>query len=196
MNKKHFFRRNMKFKNFTFFIIDANFLNKNRLLEIEKLQNICFSGIDQQEIEEDFYHKECAHALAYHEDQLIAWAGIHQEHTVFKNKKIHLGGFGICVHPKWQKLGVASELSQRAMEYLKKQNCDLAFLSIDTSNEASRKLHKKTGFIKLSRDFSWINKSGQLKESDGGMIAPLKSIKLYQFVLDEKEIFHVGNGYW
>ena len=178
------------------FLISSNQLSEKQELEIKKLQDLCFPGVNQQEVEEDFYHPECAHALTYLDNHLIVWAGIHKTKVKFLDKRINLGGFGVCVHPDYRKAGVGFELSQKVMKYLKNQGCDIAFLSIDTLNEASRNLHKKTDFVFLFKNFSWIGKSGQLKQDDGGMIAPLNSIQLFNFVLNKKEIFHVGNGYW
>lgn len=66
----------------------------------------------------------------------------------------------------------------------------------DPLNKVSVKLHQKNGFVMLPRKFSWTNSKGELKTDFGGMIAPINSEKLFEYVLHGSEIFYVGNGYW
>ncbi|MFH1602080.1 MAG: GNAT family N-acetyltransferase [Candidatus Shapirobacteria bacterium] len=177
-------------------IIDAPSLTKKQIKDKKGLQALCFGSLDPQEIEEDFCHPETAHVLAYLNKQLSGWAGIHLENTIYNNKKIKLGGFGICTHPKHRQKGIASKVSQKAMGYLKQQKCDLAFLSIDPSKKGPKELHQKTGFVSLPNNFSWISRSGKRKLGKEGMIAPLSSPKIFKQILNGKEILHIAKGYW
>lgn len=163
---------------------------------VSALHKLAFRDISDQEAEEDFYNPEVAHVLAYVEDELVGWAGIHQANVAYMGRHIKLGGFGTCTHPGWQGKGVASKVSQEAMRFLKSQGCDVAFLSVDPSNQASARLHQKTGFVNLPGKFTWTNVYGENKEADGGMIAPLNSRGLFEHSFGGGDVFHVGNGYW
>ncbi len=163
---------------------------------VTSLQKLAFTSVSEEETEEDFYHPKSAQVLAYIGRELVGWSGIHETEQNFEGKKIRLGGYGICTHPKWQKRGVAGKVSQAAMDFLKDKGCEVAFLSVDSSNMVSIRLHQKNGFVMLSRDFSWTNSKGEVKQSDGGMIAPVNSQELFEHILSGKEVLYVGNGYW
>jgi len=163
---------------------------------VTSLQKLAFTGVSEEEAEEDFYHPKSAQVLAHIGKELVGWSGIHETEQSFEGKKIRLCGYGICTHPEWQRRGVAGKVSQAAMGFLKDKGCEVAFLSVDPSNTASIRLHQKNGFVMLSRDFSWTNSKGEVKQSSGGMIAPVNSQELFEHVLNGKEVFYVGNGYW
>lgn len=171
-------------------------LTEKQLQDRKRLQALCFPDVDPKEIKEDFYNPTIANVLAYINGQLVGWAGIHQADIEFEGKRIKLGGFGICTHPDWQRKGIASKVSQKAMGFIKDQGCDIAFLSVDLSNKTSVKLHQKTGFVSLPRKFSWTNVHGEVKKDNGGMIAPLNSQELFEYVLNGKDVLYVGKGYW
>lgn len=171
-------------------------LSKLQVDELLELQKLAFPNVSDQEAKEDFYHPISSHLLAYRRDELVGWAGIHTRTVIFDGKEIKLGGFGICSHPDWQRKGIASKVSALAMDYLAKQRCDIAFLSIDPTNLASKKLHVKNGFVDLPRRFTWKNVHGEMKGDMGGMIAPVISQELFEYVLTGQGEFHVGDGYW
>ena len=164
--------------------------------DVSDLQKLAFSNVSDNEVEEDFFHPESAHLLAYQGDQLIGWAGIHKTEQFFEDKKIRIGGYGICTHPDWQRKGIASRISLEAMKFLKKEGCDIAFLSVDPTNIASVKLHQKNGFVMLPRNYSWRNSRGELKQDSGGMISPVNSHELLEYILNGTDVLFVGNGYW
>lgn len=163
---------------------------------VSTLQKLAFTGVNEQEVQEDFYHPKSAHVLAYIGEELVGWAGIHETEQVFEGKNVKLGGYGICTHPKWQRKGIASKVSCTALDFLKNRGCEVGFLSIDLENTASIKLHQKNGFVMLPRKFSWINSKGELKQDNGGMIAPINSHKLFEQILKGKEVLFIGGGYW
>jgi RimJ/RimL family protein N-acetyltransferase len=171
-------------------------LNIEQKNEVRFLQSICFTKVSEEEAREDFYHTQSAQVLAYVGEKLIAWAGIHETEQLFQGRKIKIGGYAICTHPDWQRQGIAKKVSKRAMDFLKKREVEIGFLSIDPLNKASVKLHQKNGFVMLPRKFSWTNSNGEFKTDFGGMIAPINSEKLFEYVLHGSEIFYVGNGYW
>lgn len=177
-------------------IIVVEKLSDEQEQTVSSLQKIAFVGVSDEEVEEDFYHPESAQVLAYIEGELVGWAGVHETEQDFEGKKIKLGGYGICTHPDWQRKGIAGKVSKTAMDFLKDKGCEVAFLSVDSSNIASIKLHQKNGFVMLPREFSWTNSKGEVKKDDGGMIAPVNSQEAFEYILNGKEILYVGNGYW
>jgi GNAT superfamily N-acetyltransferase len=170
--------------------------SENQNKEIYKLQRVVFSYIDEKEATEDFYHPVSAHVLAYLGDELVGWACVHITQQIFQDKRIKLGGYGICTHTNYQGQGVGSLVSKKAMEYLKDNGVEVAFLSVDLDKETSIAFHKKNGFVMLPQNYSWTNVSGQLKEDRGAMIAPVNSQELFEYILKENEVLYVGNGYW
>ena len=147
--------------------------------QIRKLQEKVFSYIDEKEVKEDFYHP----------------AGVHMTEQLFKDKKIKLGGYGICVDTDYQGKGIGSLVSKKAMEYLKENGVEVAFLSIDPTNKLSLALHRKNGFIVFQRKFCWTNSNGLLMEDDGAMIAAVNSKELFEFILNSSQALYVGNRY-
>jgi len=177
-------------------IVVVEKLDKKQQQKVKALQKVAFKGVTEKEVEEDFYNPEVAHALAYKDRELVGWAGIHMVKVSFKNRQLKVGGFGICTHPSWQRKGIATMICKKVMKFIKSRSCDVAFLSVDVTNIASVKLHQKNGFVMLPGKFSWTNSKGKVKKGDGGMIAPVNSQKIFQQILQSKEVFYVGKGYW
>ncbi|QQS38760.1 GNAT family N-acetyltransferase [Candidatus Woesebacteria bacterium] len=171
-------------------------LTADQQRDVAYLQKIAFPDVSDEEDEEDFYHHKSAHILAYLDGKLVGWAGIHETEQIFEEKRIKLGGYGICTHPNYWGKGIAGKVSQKAMDYLTNKRCEVGFLSVDFNNEVSLRLHKKHDFVMLHRKFSWTNSKGELKKDTGGMIAPISSRELFKYILEGKDTLYVGNGYW
>ncbi len=171
-------------------------LNQRQQEEVGELQKLAFTEVEDLEAEEDFYHPKSAQVLAYIDDKLVGWAGIHESQQTFKEKRVRLGGYGICTHPEHAGKGIATQVSRCAMQYLKDKGVEVGFLSVDPNNEVSIRLHKKNGFVMLTRNFSWTNSKGEIKQSSGGMITPINSQELFEYVLNDKDVLYIGNGYW
>lgn len=171
-------------------------LSKKQARAVSRLQKVCFVDVDDEEASDDFYHPASAQILAYVGNVLVGWAGVHITEQVYKDKKIKLGGYGICTHPDWRQKGIATKIASKAMSFLKQRGCDIGFLSVNPNDERSIKLHQKYGFVMLQQNFSWTNSKGEIKQDRGGMISPLGSKALFEFVLNNSGPFYVGNGYW
>ncbi|HAI22197.1 TPA: hypothetical protein DCP77_02160 [Candidatus Collierbacteria bacterium] len=164
--------------------------------EISKLQKQCFVDVDGEEANEDFYHKPAIQVLAYTDDSLVGWAGVHIAEQNYKGRQIKLGGYGICTRPDFRHMGIATKVAGEAMKYLKEKGCDIGFLSVNPNDEKSIKLHQKYGFVMLPQHFSWKNNKDRIKEDTGGMVASIESNELFNYVLNGQETLYVGNGYW
>ena len=171
-------------------------LTEEQAEAVSDLKKLVFNNVSHEEAIEDFYHQESAHVLAYIGNELVGWAGVHETKQVFEDIIIRLGGYGICTHLDWRRKGIASKISMEAMKFLKENGCEVAFLSVDPVNTASVKLHQKNGFSILPRYYSWTNSRGQLKQDDGGMISPVNSQELFEYILNGTDVLYVGNGYW
>lgn len=177
-------------------VVDSGEFTEKQTKDIKTFQREVFVCIDEKEAKEDFYNPEIAGVFAYIENELVAYAGIHQSKIEFEGEKIKLGGYGIGVRKDMRKKGIATKMCQKAMEYLKNEDFDMAFLSIDLSKSWADKLHKKVGFVHLPRLFSWKNSLGKIKKSKGGMIAPLNSREKFDQIINGKDVLYVGEGYW
>ena len=83
------------------------------------------------------------------------------------------------------------------MAYLKDRGCGIAFLSVDTERE-THPLYERLGFKMLAQPLTYSNCRGELKQSDGGMVAPLGSRELSERVLhgDAEFALTPEAGYW
>jgi len=166
--------------------------------EMLRLQIACFSDrVTTEEVEEDFISRPIARVLAYHQGELVACAPVFKREVEYEGQTIIVGGFGPCTRKDWRGRGIGTLVCKTAMEYLRGQGCDIAFLSVDTRH-ASHPLYERLGFEMLSKPFIYANIRGELKKSDGGMIAPLCSQELFERVLRSDAQFTLAPepGYW
>ncbi len=177
-------------------LVSVNPPSEEQAREISRLQKLCFVDVDDDEAEEDFYHSPLIQVLAYIGNELVGWAGVHVAEQTYNGKQIKLGGYGICTHPEFRKMGIATKIAGEAMKFLREKGCDIGFLSVNPTDNNSVKLHQKYGFVMLPHNFSWTNSKGEVKEDIGGMVAPIISERLFNFVLNSPDSFYVGNGYW
>ena len=115
----------------------------------------------------------------------------------YDGQTILVGGFGPCTREDQRGRGIGTRICQAAMDYLRRQGCDVAFLSVDTGRD-SHPLYDKMGFRMLPRPFTYANVQGERKESDGGMIAPLCSPEAFERILRGAAPFTIAPepGYW
>jgi [ribosomal protein S18]-alanine N-acetyltransferase len=55
----------------------------------------------------------------------------------------------ICVHPRWQGLGVGRRLLRRLLAQARERGADTAFLEVRVSNRLARKLYAAEGFCEI-----------------------------------------------
>ncbi len=146
-----------------------------------QLQRECFRDVPAAEVEEDFCRPPVASVLASSREVLVACAEVFQREIVYKERMMTIGGFSPCTREDWRGRGIATAVCRRAMDYLKEQGGALLFLSVDTKYDA-HPLYERLGFKKLQRPFIYANVRGELKESDGGMVAPLCAPELFEYV--------------
>ena len=163
-----------------------------------RLQIACFSEqVTAEEVEEDFNRPPVARVLSYHQNELVACAEVFKREVEYEGQRITLGGFGPCTREDLRGQGIGTLVCKAAMDYLRRQGCDIVFLSVDTKRE-THPLYERLGFKMLPQPFIYANILGELKKSDGGMIAPLCSQELFELVLRGNAQFALTPepGYW
>ena len=164
-------------------VTKESYLTPDQQDEILRLQIACFADqVTAEEVEEDFVGPSVARALAYHRNALVACADIMMRSVNYCERTILLGGLSPCTKESFRGQGIGTLVCQTAMEYLRQQRCDIAFLSVDTKL-VTHPLYDRLGFKMLSQPFLFANIRGEIKEADGGMIAPLCSSELFEYVL-------------
>lgn len=110
-------------------------------------------------------------------------------------ENLTLGGIGgVCTHRKFRHRGIALKMLNRSIKILKKWNCDLLYLN--ASPITLEKLYLKVNFVPLKKGVDYLGRSG-IKYTDlKSFIAPLRSNKLFQEILNGKSRLFIGEGNW
>lgn len=133
--------------------------------------------------------------LVFEGAQIIGSIKLHKRNVKFNNKNIILGGLGgVCARKDKRRLGIASMMIEEAMKILKEWGCDVAYLCANI--EESGSLYPRAGFVSLNKPYTYYGRSGKLDEETNGMLAPLKSLSLFEEILNSKQKFHLGKGNW
>jgi GNAT superfamily N-acetyltransferase len=178
-------------------VVEESDLTSEQASTFLQLAIQCFPDVTAEEVEEDFCRPPVARVLAYSQGELVAGAEVFSREVEYEGQAIRVGGFGPFAREDVRGQGIGTRVCQAAMNYLKEQGCDVAFLSVDTKRK-SHPLYERLRFKMLARPFIYANVHGELRESDGGMIAPLCSEKLFEYVLNGEAQFALTPepGYW
>jgi len=179
-------------------VVEEGDLTPEQQGEMLRLQIECFSGqVTAEEIEEDFNRPAVARVLAYHQGSLVGCAEVFKRQVEYAGHTVTVGGFSPCTREGFRGQGIGTRICKAAMNYLKDQGCDIAFLSVDTERE-THPLYERLGFKMLPKPFIYANIRGELRQSDGGMIAPLCSQEVSECVLrgDIQFALIPEPGYW
>ncbi len=80
------------------------------------------------------------------------------EDIIFNSKNYLIGDINdVSCHPDYIRRGIATNLMEMAMEYMKKRNCDLSILTADYKGFARSKIYLKFGYIDVDRELMLIN---------------------------------------
>jgi len=164
----------------------------------------CFPDVTAEEAEEDFCSEPVARVLAYRRGELVAGAEMYRREVTYEGRVLVVGGFGPFVREDLRNAGVGTRVCRAAMDSLREQGCDLACLTIGSEAENGWQVHarlrfyKRLGFEPLERPVRYVNVRGELHESEGCLIAPLRSQDLFERVLRGTAPFSLGPepGYW
>jgi len=164
--------------------------------QIESLKKSCFSDVPEKEIKENFYAVPFATLVAMSDKTVIGTLSIFKREITFDRRNIVLGGIGaVCVLPRERRKGIGTLMVKKAMQYLKKQKCDIACLNVDTEKKVYG-IYEKVGFVMMNREISFENIYGKIIKEKGTMFAPINSKELFNFAMENSKTFHYGKGYW
>jgi len=168
---------------------------KQGVLELERQ---CFGDVDPKEVEECFYTEVLARILAYSSEKLVGYLMLHKKKIEFDGREIVVGGaVGACVAVSIRGRGIGKRLMKKGLAVLKKQGCDVACLNADPENrKAAFELYKKLGFMLMERRISFEDIHGNMRYDTGTMFIPLNSKELFNHIMNNKNTFHYGKGYW
>jgi GNAT superfamily N-acetyltransferase len=164
----------------------------------------CFPDVTAEEAEEDFCCEPVARVLAYSQGELVAGASVYRRRVEYEGQAIVVGGFGPFVREDLRNWGIGTRVCEAAMDYLRAHGCDVAFLTIGSEEESGWQYHARLrfygrlGFALLDKAVLYANVRGDLLESEGGLIAPLRSQTLFERVLHGESPFSLAPepGYW
>lgn len=166
------------------------------LSELKEYQNFSDKNWDEHyhvkdEEEENFFDRPKIVILAYLKNQLVGLLNIHVKNIIIENEQFLLGGIGGVVTDKeFRRKGIAIKILNKAIRVLKSNNFDIAMLCTDISKLGA--LYKRVGFVPLGKSYYFISKSGKEKAEQSGMIAPVKSQRIFRKIMLTKETINVG----
>ena len=80
------------------------------------------------------------------------------EEISFDDKKCLNGDINdVTCHPSYTRRGIAKNLMEMAMEYMKKRGCDTSMLSAAYNGFPRKKIYLKYGYLDLEREYFFIN---------------------------------------
>ncbi len=107
-------------------------------------------------------------------------------------KKINCGGIGgVCVRRDARHNGYATKMLERGLKELESWKCDICYLNTDKPL-----LYERVGFVKMPVQPSYFNRHFVPRHSEGSMLAPVCSKKVFEKVLQSNRPLNLGYGNW
>jgi predicted acetyltransferase len=182
--------------NFAIELVRAEDITPEQQVGLDKLNQECFGDVAEAEIKENFIAEPFAYLFAFIGKDIISRLALYKREVVFSGQKILVGGIGgVCVTAAHRHHGVASSMIKRALLKLKEEKCDIACLNVDLDKKIYG-IYEKLGFKMMDRDISFENVHGQIVHEPGSMFIALESPEKYTLIMESKETFHYGRGYW
>lgn len=172
--------------------------------KVNRLLKDCFHTTtrtpEEQAKHEDRYCSNediIGHVVALHDDKVFGVIIVLKRNISFQGQEILLGGIGgVCTDKSKRRMGIATMLLKTAMEHLRKNNCDVAYLCADIHNPGMVRLYGQVGFVILNKPHTYLGKSGKRYTDTDGMIAPVSSQEVFMEIMRDKEPFDIGRGNW
>lgn len=177
-------------------VVDVSKLTKTQKQGVLKLRQECFSEVSPLVFREHFVAKRFARIFAYDGKEIIGGTGLFKRDIDFAGQKVFIGGLGgVCVLPKYRRLGIASKMVKKGLEILKKDGCDVAGLTVNLEKNI-HSLYEKAEFVILKQKSTFTDIHGLKNYLDITMLAPLNSVEKFNYITNSKKTFHWGKGYW
>lgn len=170
--------------------------------KVKKLRERCFNrdfmSPSQKAENEDKYCSQAdryKYIVALKAYEPISLVMLFKRNVIFDNKKILLGGIGgVCTEESYREKGISSSLLKIAIQELKKENCDVAYLC--TNIKTYGNFYSKIGFKQLPKQHTYLGKSGKRYFDWDGMIAPMNSQAIFKEIMESDKNLDIGTGNW
>lgn len=182
-------------------VVRAEHLTDEQRGHVRELQSRCFANVPYEALMEDFVAESMAKVLAYHEGGLAGCVSVFRRLIEYEGRSITLGGYGgTCTREDMRGRGVGTRVCQVAMDVLRRERCDIAFLAVGKKSGTAA-FYERLGFVLLGKPFTFVNARGLTKTPSGddvGMLAPVSSQELFDLVMAGSAPLHLGSepGYW
>ncbi len=134
--------------------------------------------------------------LAFDGDVLVGTTAVFSRQVLYEGKNILLGGVGkVRVAVTHRKQGIARNMMEMAMRFMKKNGNEVAYLCTDTRSFLSD-FYRSFGFVPLGKKYTYLGASGKRYYGEDGMIAPVISQDLFEHILQGKNPLDLGRGNW
>ena len=135
--------------------------------------------------------------LAWEKDKLVGETRVFKRTIMFNGQKILLGGIGsVATHADFRKQGIATKMVKKAMDLLKKEDCDVAYICADAHSLKALEFYESFGFRRLLQNHTYLGKSGNRYTDTDGLLAPVTSRKLFNRIMATTTPFDIGKGNW
>lgn len=142
-------------------VVDVNALSNDDDARLVELVARTFPG--EPSLKGRWYHdtRPSIVVLAEHDGELVAVRNITLRDVVVGDRTVRLAGFGIGVAPAWQRRGIGTLLTTRALDVVRERGCDLAMAFLFSANaEALLRAH---GFAPLRAHVSYTDRKSNTR---------------------------------
>ncbi|MDP1721577.1 MAG: GNAT family N-acetyltransferase [Candidatus Gottesmanbacteria bacterium] len=188
-----------------FMVHTYNVLPTTLSAQVEVIDKESFAWAYHQTLEERLVGRDkfCSsgdsigYVVVEEKEEVIGAANMFARSITSDGVSMKLGGIGgLCTRKDKRKHGVGTELLNRAMQELRRNGVDIAYLCTEVEKEWMARFYEKVGFIRLAHGHTYTGKSGKRYTEFDGMIAPVCSQKIFQRISMIKQPFDIGRGNW
>lgn len=142
-------------------------------------------------ISNQFFATPTFAVVAKEDEALIGLLFVFVREIIFESEKYCLGGVGgVVVEKNSRGKGVATSILKLAINEMTKRKVDVSMLCTDLDRLG--KLYEGVGFVRLGRNYNFIDKKGKTEVEAGGMIMSICSKQVFESILNSKSDLNVG----
>jgi len=137
------------------------------------------------------------HIIVAEKREVVGAAQWYRRTITVDGDTILLGGIGsLCTRKDKRKLGVGTLLLKRAMQELRRNSIDIAYLCTQVGKDWMVRFYEKAGFVCLVPGHTYTGRSGKRYTEYDGMIAPVCSRGVFSHITMMKRPLDIGRGNW
>lgn len=146
-------------------------------------------------------HISLAHSLcryvAITNNTIISVVSVFGTFEWFEDRMISVGGIGgVVTHPQYQRKGLATQLLQLALQFLKDLEVDLVFLYGPKKESWTGVWYQKHGFTHMDKDFQYADKDGIFHKSNNGYVLDNGHRGIYNMIINSPTLLSLSHGKW